>query len=168
MELQTVFFSWKLRSICKFWIQNHFSAILGGWDISKTKWGSRNSDNLILSYFELVHILKDKTRWPVWITWGLCVLIRGYHGQSGGCQRPFGFSKAASDTAGQYEYQFFYFRSPFCFSNISAAWTHTELVLYSKFAYGSQFSGEKTVCNSVAWFTSYNSSCDIGEFLRFF
>ena len=149
-ELQTVFFSWKLRSICKFWIQNHFSAILGGRDISKTKWGFWNSDKLILLYFELVHILKDiwkennyKTRWPVWITWGLCVLIRGYHGQSGGCQRPFGFSKAASDTAGQYEYQFFYFRSPFCFSNISAAWTHTELVLYSKFAYGSQFSGEK-------------------------
>ena len=24
------------------------------------------------------------------------------------------------------------------------------------------------VCNSVAWFTSYNSSRDMGEFLRFF
>ena len=30
------------------------------------------------------------------------------------------------------------------------------------------FQGKKMVCNSVAWFTSYNSSCDIGEFLHFF
>ena len=33
------------------------------------------------------------------------------------------------------------------------------MVLYSKFAYGSQFSGEKkTVCKSVTWFTSYAKS----------
>ena len=31
------FFLWKLRSIHKFWIQNQFWAILGGWDICKTK-----------------------------------------------------------------------------------------------------------------------------------
>ena len=30
------------------------------------------------------------------------------------------------------------------------------------------FQENKTVCNSAAWFTSYNSSCDMGEFLRFF
>ena len=30
------------------------------------------------------------------------------------------------------------------------------------------FQEKKTVCNSVAWFTSYNSSRDMGEFLRFF
>ena len=32
------FFSWKLRSIPKFWIQNHFYAILGGRGIYKTKY----------------------------------------------------------------------------------------------------------------------------------
>ena len=42
------------------------------------------------------------------------------------------------------------------------------MVLYAKCAYGSQFSGEKTSFNSEAWFTSYNSSSDMGEFLRFF
>ena len=30
------------------------------------------------------------------------------------------------------------------------------------------FQGKKTVCNFVAWFTSYSRSCDIREFLRFF
>ena len=34
------FFFWKLRSLRKFWIQNHFWAILGGQGIYKTKWGS--------------------------------------------------------------------------------------------------------------------------------
>ena len=37
LDFQIVFFSWKLRSICKFWIQNHFCAILEGWEICKTK-----------------------------------------------------------------------------------------------------------------------------------
>ena len=32
------------------------------------------------------------------------------------------------------------------------------MVLYSKFVYGSQFSGEKTVCKSITWFTSYANS----------
>ena len=36
-DFQSVFFSWKLRSICKFWIQNHFCVILGSWEICKTK-----------------------------------------------------------------------------------------------------------------------------------
>ena len=35
------------------------------------------------------------------------------------------------------------FRTTFCFINISAPWYRTEMVLYSKFAYGSQFSEEK-------------------------
>ena len=34
-------------------------------------------------------------------------------------------------------------RSPFCFANISASKNRTEVLLYSKFLYGSQFSGEK-------------------------
>ena len=32
------FFSWKLRSIRKFWIQDQFCMILGSQDIRKTKW----------------------------------------------------------------------------------------------------------------------------------
>ena len=40
LDFQIVFFSWKLRSICKFWIQNNFCATLGGQDIYKTKCGS--------------------------------------------------------------------------------------------------------------------------------
>ena len=55
LDFQMVFFSWKLRSICKFWIQNHFCAILRSWDICKTKWNSwlddsdQNLNYLILS-----------------------------------------------------------------------------------------------------------------------
>ena len=42
------------------------------------------------------------------------------------------------------------------------------MVLYSKFTDGFQFSGEKTVCKSVKWFTGYSNSRDTGEFMRFF
>ena len=45
--------------------------------------------------------------------------------------------------AGQDEYDFFCLGTPFCLSNISAPKISTEMFLYSKFAYGSQFSGEK-------------------------
>ena len=39
------FFSWKLRSICKFWIQNDFCATFGGWYICNTKWDSWLDDS---------------------------------------------------------------------------------------------------------------------------
>ena len=39
--------------------------------------------------------------------------------------------------------EFICFKTPFCFVNISAPLNCTEMVLYSKFAYGSQFSGQK-------------------------
>ena len=39
----------------------------------------------------------------------------------------------------QYDYAFMCLRTLFCLTNISASWYHTELVLYSKFAYESQF-----------------------------
>ena len=118
-ELQTVFFSWKLRFIRKFCIQNNFFAILWGRDISKTKCGFLKYDNVITFsfYFELLHILKDgwnennyKTSWSVWVTWGLRVLIRGYQGHSGASPRSvrvsWGFSEAATATVGEYEYEF--------------------------------------------------------------
>ena len=37
LDFQMFFFSWQLRSIRKFWIQNHFCAILGEQGINKTK-----------------------------------------------------------------------------------------------------------------------------------
>ena len=43
----------------------------------------------------------------------------------------------------QHEYEMICFRTAFCFVNILAPYDGTEKVLYSKFAYGSQFSGEK-------------------------
>ena len=37
---KSFFFSWKLRSVHTFSIQNYFCAIKGGWNIHKRKWGS--------------------------------------------------------------------------------------------------------------------------------
>ena len=68
-------------------------------------------------YFELLNFMRDglnqnnyKTCWSVWVTLGLTVLIRGYQGYSGASLRSvgvsWGFSEAATATAGQYEYEF--------------------------------------------------------------
>ena len=43
----------------------------------------------------------------------------------------------------QYEHEWICSKTPFCFVNISAPFNRTEMVLYSKCPYGSQFSGEK-------------------------
>ena len=43
----------------------------------------------------------------------------------------------------QYEYELICSRTLFCFANISAPFYRTEMVVYAKRAYGSQFSGEK-------------------------
>ena len=48
MELQIFFFSLKLRSVQKFWIQNQFWPIPGGWDISETKWVSSTQKFIII------------------------------------------------------------------------------------------------------------------------
>ena len=74
-------------------------------------------DKLFPSYFELLHLLKDgwnennyKTIWSVWVTCGPGVLIRGYQSHLGASPRSvgvsWGFFKAATATAGQYEYEF--------------------------------------------------------------
>ena len=47
-DFQSVFFSWKLRSICKFWIQSHFCAILGGQDIYETECGSETDQFIFM------------------------------------------------------------------------------------------------------------------------
>ena len=87
--------------------------------------------------------------------------------QLGACQRPFcefaGHPEAACTTASHHQFEFVYFRTIFCFSNISGPEYCAEPVLYSKFTDGSQFSGKKTVCKSVAWVTSYSNSRDTGE-----
>ena len=46
-------------------------------------------------------------------------------------------------TVRQHKYELICFRTASCFVNILAPKYCTEMVLYSKFAYGSQFSGEK-------------------------
>ena len=40
-------------------------------------------------------------------------------------------------------YEFISFKPLFCFANFSAPFNRTKMVLYSKWPYGSQFSGEK-------------------------
>ena len=71
----------------------------------------------------------------------------GYQYRLGACLRPFGVfvgqPKAARTTASHHQFEFVYFRTIFCFSNISAPEYCTETILYSKFKDGSQFSGEK-------------------------
>ena len=59
-DFNLFFFSWKLRSIRKFWIQNHFCAIFGGWDIlNKMRILIRLfRSKLTLSNLELQPILK--------------------------------------------------------------------------------------------------------------
>ena len=64
------------------------------------------------------------------VSWGPVVASQG---QSG----------SIKTTLSKYEYELVYFGTPFCFVNISAPEYRAEMVLYSKFAYGSQFSGEK-------------------------
>ena len=61
------FFSWKLRSIRKFWIQNHFCAILGNRDIYKTKCDSETDQFIfILSHSGLktTNFVPGSANWP--------------------------------------------------------------------------------------------------------
>ena len=85
-------------------------------------------------------------------SWGNLRLLRDTWGLSGSvsvCQGSVraarGHFKAVRTIMCQYDYAFMCLRTLFCLTNISAPWYHTELVLYSKFAYGSQFSREKNV-----------------------
>ena len=54
-----------------------------------------------------------------------------------------GQSGPVKTTLSQYEYKLVYFGTPFYFANISAPQNHTEMILYSEFTDGSQFSKEK-------------------------
>ena len=46
--LSNRFFSWKLIFTHRFWIQNHFSVILGGRDINKTKFSSETDELMFI------------------------------------------------------------------------------------------------------------------------
>ena len=67
--------------------------------------------------------------------------IRARLGPVGGDWRQFCVFEA---TMRQYEHELICFRTAFRFVNISSPWYCTEMVLYSIFLYGSQFSGEKS------------------------
>ena len=66
-DFQIRFFSWKLRSICKFWIQNLFCAILGGQDIYKTKCDSETGHFIfMLSHngLKTSKLAQSSAKWP--------------------------------------------------------------------------------------------------------
>ena len=56
----------------------------------------------------------------------------------------------------------------FCFANISAPWICTEMVLYSCFIYGSQFSEEKMVWKSISQLLKYVKSNQIKKLYIFY
>ena len=67
IEFFNLFLSWKLRSIRKFWIQNHFSAISGGRNIYKTKSGSETDQFIfVLSHSGLktAKFAPSSANWP--------------------------------------------------------------------------------------------------------
>ena len=53
----------------------------------------------------------------------------------------------------------------FCLANISTPKSRTEMVLYSKFAYGSQFSGEKNYLEIRYWVADILSKNPVSFFL---
>ena len=65
------FFFWKLRPICKFWVQNHSCALLGGWDICKTKWGSEIHKFIFIWTWSGPHSTGMALRCPNWPLTGL-------------------------------------------------------------------------------------------------
>ena len=66
--------------------------------------------------------------------------IRAHLGPVCGAWRKFCGFKASM---WQYKYELICFRTAFCFAHFSAPFNCTKMVLYSKWPYGSQFSGEK-------------------------
>ena len=71
MDFQTSFFFWKLRPICKFWVQNHFCVILGGWDICKTKMASEIQKFIFILTWSGPHSTGMALRCPNWPLTGL-------------------------------------------------------------------------------------------------
>ena len=128
-DFQTVFFVWKLRSISKFWIQNHLYAHSGGWDICKTKCGSETYKFIFLLTWSVPHRIRVVFREPNWPVSGHISHRRGPEVPQvaptsyQAVIRPVGASQGQSGsvktTWSPYEYELVYFGTPFCFVNIS-------------------------------------------------
>ena len=82
----------------------------------------------LLSSWDNLRLLRD--------TWELSGSVSVCQGSVRAARGQF---KAVRTIICQYDYAFMCLRTIFCLMNISAPWYRTELVLYSKFAYGSQF-----------------------------
>ena len=131
MDFNTVFFFWKLRSICKFWIQNQFCVISGGWDICKTKLVSGIEKYIFILTWSGPHSTRKAWLAPDWPghiprhPQGPQVAPNGLSGCVGATQGPVGafqgHSSAVRTISGQYEYLLFYSGTSFCFANISAS-----------------------------------------------
>ena len=65
-DFQTVFFFWKLKPICIFWVQNHFCAILGRWDICKTKLDSETDKVKLGMTWSGLSSVRLTSRCPDW------------------------------------------------------------------------------------------------------
>ena len=86
-DLQTVCFCWTLRSIRIFWIQNHFCAITGAWDIRKTKRVFLINENVI-DYWNLLSNAEVYQKIDnINFNWKLCVHFRQLKA-SQGLERP--------------------------------------------------------------------------------
>ena len=151
-DFQSVFFSWKLRSICKFWIQNHFCAILGGQDGYETNVVLKQINSylycliLALKLQNLCQALQTgprqaliapkslllglvtQTDWMDVITVIVLIIFK---------------ISGSSRLNNLVLIRIMLSRIAFCFANISAPKNRTKMVLYSKCAYGSQFLGEE-------------------------
>ena len=87
--------SWSWWPICKFWIQNHFCAILGESDIFKTKLGSEIDKFIFILTWSGPHSTRMALRCPNWPLTGLVIpwgaqscpnwSLKGCLGQSGAC-----------------------------------------------------------------------------------
>ena len=60
-----------LRSMCKFWIQNHLCVLLGGWDICKPKWDSETDTIILVMTWSGLSCARLASRCPYWSLPGL-------------------------------------------------------------------------------------------------
>ena len=127
------FFLLKTEIHIKFRIQNHFCAILRGWDICKTKSVSEIDKFIFILTWSGRHSTSMALRCPNWLPTGL-VTLRGPKGpkdantglscviwtNQGPVRASWGQSGTAETTLGHYQYDGICFIIPFWFANISA------------------------------------------------
>ena len=146
--IPNIFFSLKLRSVRKFWIQNHFWPIPGGWDICETKWGSSTQKFIIILTRNGPDSLKMTTCFPdkPWLTLkALKCPWEAFYCPN--CTNSFKFLFILNHIS---KYLRIKMRKQKFFTitflknlDIQAPLNHIDMVMYSKFVPGSQFSEEK-------------------------